>query len=45
MAQEGYEPLVKKSRRCVLKRKENLTAHQRVRLRELLCYNPPRAGG
>jgi transposase len=39
MAQEGYEPLLKKSRWCVLKRKENLTAHQQVRLRDLLRYN------
>src|SRR3982074_3170756 len=39
MAQEGYEPLLKKSRWCVLKRKEHLTAHQQVRLRDLLRYN------
>jgi transposase len=39
MAQEGYQPLLKKSRWCVLKRKENLTAHQQVRLRDLLRYN------
>ena len=26
MAQDGYQPLLKKSRWCVLKRKENLTA-------------------
>jgi transposase len=39
MAQEGHEPLLKKSRWCVLKRKENLTAKQQVRLRDLLRYN------
>jgi transposase len=35
MAQEGHEPLLKKSRWCVLKRKENLTANQQHRLRDL----------
>jgi transposase len=39
MAQEGHEPLLKKSRWCVLKRKENLTSQQRFRLRDLLRYN------
>jgi transposase len=39
MAQEGHEPLLKKSRWCVLKRKENLTTKQQVRLRDLLRYN------
>jgi len=39
MAQEGYEPLLKKSRWCVLKRKANLTTQQRFRLRDLLRYN------
>src|SRR6202051_4744505 len=39
MAQESYPPLLKKSRWCVLKRKQNLTAHQQVRLRDLLRYN------
>jgi transposase len=39
MAQEGHEPLLKKSRWCVLKRKENLTANQQLRLRDLLRYN------
>jgi transposase len=32
-------PLLKKSRWCVLKRKENLTAQQKFRLRDLLRYN------
>jgi transposase len=36
---DGYEPLLKESRWCVLKRKENLTAKQQVRLRNLLRYN------
>ena len=39
MAQEGHQPLLKKSRWCVLKRKENLTSQQRFRLRDLLRYN------
>ena len=34
-----YEPLLKKTRWCVLKRKANLTEHQRFRLRDLLRYN------
>ena len=39
MAQEGFEPVLKKSRWCVLKRKENLTENQKFRLRDLLRYN------
>jgi transposase len=39
MAQDGHQPLLKKSRWCVLKRKENLTSQQKFRLRELLRYN------
>jgi len=39
MAQEGHAPLLKKSRWCVLKRKENLTAQQKIRLRDILRYN------
>ena len=39
MAQEGHQPLLKKSRWCVLKRKENLTSQQKLRLRDLLRYN------
>ncbi len=39
LARDGHEPLLKKSRWCVLKRKENLTAKQQVRLRDLLRYN------
>ena len=39
MVREGYEPVLKKSRWCVLKRKANLTGSQRVRLRDLLRYN------
>ena len=39
LAQDGYEPLLKKSRWCVLKRTENLTATQKIRLRDLLRYN------
>ena len=39
MLRDGYEPVLKKSRWCVLKRKENLTSKQQVRLRDLLRYN------
>ena len=39
MKQEGYEPLLKHSRWCLLKRPENLTDRQTVKLRELLKYN------
>ena len=39
MAREGYEPALKKSRWCLLKRPENLTDKQRIRLRDLLRYN------
>jgi transposase len=39
MAREGHEPLLKKTRWCVLKRKDNLTPQQRFRLRDLLRYN------
>ena len=39
MVREGYEPLLKKKRWCLLKRPENLTDIQRMSLRELLGYN------
>jgi hypothetical protein len=39
MADDGHLPLLKQSRWCVLKRKENLTAQQKFRLRDLLRYN------
>jgi transposase len=39
MAQDGHQPLLKKSRWCVLKRKENLTSQQKLRLPDLLRYN------
>jgi transposase len=39
MAEEGHEPLLKKSPWCVLKRKANLTPQQRFRRRDLLRYN------
>ena len=35
----GHEPLLKKTRWCLLKRKANLTTTQRFRLRDLLHYN------
>jgi len=39
MAQAGFEPVLKKTRWCLLKRKENLTGNQEFRLRDLLRYN------
>jgi transposase len=36
---EGYEPVLKHSRWCLLKRPENRTAAQTVKMRELLKYN------
>jgi transposase len=39
MARAGHEPLLKKTRWCVLKRKDNLTPQQKFRLRDLLRYN------
>lgn len=36
---DGYEPVLKKSRWCLLKRKENLTVKQAIKLKELLNYN------
>jgi transposase len=39
MAHDGYEPVLKKSRWCLLKRPENLTDGQRLKLRELVRYN------
>jgi transposase len=35
----GHEPLLKKTRWCLLKRKHNLSSTQRLRLRDLLHYN------
>jgi transposase len=39
LAQAGHQPLLKNSRWCVLKRRENLTSQQKFRLRDLLRYN------
>lgn len=39
MIRQGYEPLLKKKRWCLLKRPENLTDKQQMSLRELLGYN------
>lgn len=36
---DGYEPVLTHSRWCLLKRKENLTSKQIVKLREVLQYN------
>ena len=39
LVKDGYEPVLQKSRWCLLKRPENLTDKQRVKLREVLRYN------
>jgi len=39
MKADGYEAVLKNSRWCLLKRPENLTANQTVKLNELLQYN------
>ncbi len=39
LEREGYEPVLKHSRWCLLKREENLTEKQVVKLSELLQYN------
>src|SRR6202022_3245042 len=39
LAQDGYEPVLTKTRWCVLKRRSNLTDKQRFRLHDLLRYN------
>ena len=39
MKADGYEPVLKHSRWCLLKRPENLTDKQTVKLAELLKYN------
>jgi len=38
MAHEGYEPVLKHSRWCLLKRPENLTSKQSTRLNDLMQY-------
>jgi len=39
MLRDGYEPVLKNKRWCLLKRPENLTNKQNVSLRELLACN------
>jgi transposase len=39
MERDGYEPILKHSRWCLLKRKENRTKKQTVKLQELMQYN------
>ena len=39
LKRDGYEPVLTKSRWCLLKRPENLTDRQTVKLSELLKYN------
>ncbi len=39
LVRDGYEPVLKKTRWCLLKRKQNLTDTQRIRLSDILRYN------
>jgi transposase len=39
LARDGYEPVLKKTRWCVLKHRANLTGQRRFRLLDLLRYN------
>jgi transposase len=39
LTEAGYEPVLKHSRWCLLKRPENLTGRQELKLAELLRYN------
>jgi len=39
MQKDGYEPVLKNSRWCLLKRGENLTEKQEAKLKDLLQYN------
>lgn len=39
LQQDGYEPVLKNSRWCLLKRWENLTEKQEAKLKDLLQYN------
>jgi transposase len=39
MKREGFEPILKHSRWCLLKRPENLTERQEIKLADLLKYN------
>ncbi len=39
LAKQGYEPILKRTRWCFLKRPENLTDGQKIKLTEVLRYN------
>lgn len=39
LAKEGYEPILKRMKYCFLKRPENLTPNQELKLGEILQYN------
>ena len=39
LAKEGYEPMLKESKYCFLKREENLTEKQKTKLNDLLQYD------
>jgi transposase len=39
LVKDGFDPVLKKSRWCLLKRPQNLTDHQRIKLKDVLRYN------
>ena len=39
LAKDGYEPILKNSKYCFLKRKENLTEKQKIKLNDILQYD------
>ncbi len=39
LKRDGHEPVLTRSRWCILKRPENLTPKQDIRLKDLLRYN------
>jgi transposase len=39
LVKDGFDPVLKKSRWCLLKRPKNLTDHQRIKLKDVLRYN------
>jgi len=39
LKRDGYDPVLKNSRWCLLKRRENLTEKQEIKLKDLLQYN------
>ena len=45
MKRDGYEPILTKSRWCLLKRRESLADNQEVKLKQLLSAQPQERPG